>query len=288
MTIPTRASLVALACLYACSAPPAPVPDPPAITIAEPSPPPDEADDPAPPPHKDDCRQALLSGANLPAGGVDAALYQDALAARAKDKNRARQLLLELVEHHKKSPFVPLAYLQFGEMYFEEAQADPSKWSLTEKFYQEVMKYPPPENRAWAYAALKMGIACEGAGDRPRAIDSYKQAIEGATTYGGDACSAGIAEEGRERIVPAYAEVGRPLAAYAFFKPMAGSDARLAQMMVDLAKALAPRDAAGAAAVIIDLVNRVPSHGQCDALRALAGAYPPIQLRAGPDIAQSC
>src|SRR5690606_25343876 len=59
---------------------------------------------------------------------------------QAGDLQNARKTYFDLIEKAPKSTYVPNAYLAFGELFFQEATADPSKWALAEAAYLEVMK----------------------------------------------------------------------------------------------------------------------------------------------------
>jgi tetratricopeptide (TPR) repeat protein len=55
------------------------------------------------------------------------------------------------------TPWVPLSYFAFGEMFFIEAAADPSKYDLALQAYNEALKYPPSTNTVYADALLRIG-----------------------------------------------------------------------------------------------------------------------------------
>ena len=54
------------------------------------------------------------------------------------------------------SKYIPNAYLAFGELFFNEAQGDPSKWELAKQAYMKVIGYPPPNNKVYGYAWYKL------------------------------------------------------------------------------------------------------------------------------------
>ena len=62
-----------------------------------------------------------------------------------------------------------MAYLAFGEMFFEEGLTDPAKFGLAEQSYSQVVKYPPPGNGAFGYAQYKLGLVFVKTGDTARA-----------------------------------------------------------------------------------------------------------------------
>ena len=38
------------------------------------------------------------------------------------------------------------------QMFFDEAQSDPTKWEIAKQAYQKTIAYPPPDNRVYGYA----------------------------------------------------------------------------------------------------------------------------------------
>ena len=48
------------------------------------------------------------------------------------------------------------AYLAFGELFFNEALSDPTKWEPAKQAYQKVISKPPPENKVYGYAWYKL------------------------------------------------------------------------------------------------------------------------------------
>src|SRR5262249_27721813 len=88
---------------------------------------------------------------------LDEVLYYLAFEyEQASDYKNARTVYYELIQKRPNSKYIPNAYLAFGELFFNEAQGDPSKWDLSEKAYIEVMKYPAPANKVYGYAWYKL------------------------------------------------------------------------------------------------------------------------------------
>ena len=71
---------------------------------------------------------------------------------QAQDLTNARRVYYDLVTKTPTSKFVPNAYLAFGELFFNEALQDPSKWEPAKQAYQKVITKPPPENKVYGYA----------------------------------------------------------------------------------------------------------------------------------------
>src|SRR5262249_31156459 len=98
--------------------------------------------------------------------------------------------------------------------------------------YQEVLKYPPPGNVAFAYASLRHGDASHNS-DKQRALMSYTRASEAAQQVPSLPCSALINEEAKKRIVETYVDIGAPDKAYAFFTAK-NDEAAVRAMLHDL------------------------------------------------------
>ena len=75
---------------------------------------------------------------------------------QANDYKTARTVYLELKDKRPNSKYIPNVYLAFGELFFNEAQGDPSKWDLAGQAYESVIKYPPPNNKVFGYAWYKL------------------------------------------------------------------------------------------------------------------------------------
>jgi tetratricopeptide (TPR) repeat protein len=176
-------------------------------------------------------------------GCMDEVLYYLAYEyEQAGNLDKARTAYLELTENWKKSRFVPNAYLAFGELFFNEAQGDPSKWPIAGNFYKEVLKYKPPENKLWGYATYKLGYVYWNQGDYSQAIGAFKSVIEFGMKYGQLPNAKGLARSARRDIIPVYALKGDPKKAYTFFKPLSGdkggSNSKTFKMMEDLGQNL--------------------------------------------------
>lgn len=102
---------------------------------------------------------------------------------QAGDLASARSVYYELIEKAPKSPYIPNAYLAFGELFFQEAQGDPSKWDFAIAAYKEVIKYPPPDNKVYGYARYKLGYVFWNQGNYAQAINEFKNVIEFGDKY---------------------------------------------------------------------------------------------------------
>lgn len=116
---------------------------------------------------------------------ADEALYYLGLGyERAGELEKARHAYLELSENWKQSKYLPLAYLAFGELFVAEAsRGDTAKWTIAAEFFMEVLKFPPPDNRAWGYAALRLAQTRHAMGDTGTARQRISDVVDWATKY---------------------------------------------------------------------------------------------------------
>jgi TolA-binding protein len=156
-------------------------------------------------------------------GCIDEVLYYLAYEyEQAGDFDNARKAYLQLTENFKDSRFVPNAFLAFGELFFTEAQGDPSKWEVAGNFYREVLKYDPPENKLWGYAAYKLGYVYWNQAAYDKAINEFKRVIEFGMKYAQLPNAKGLMDSARRDVIPVYALKGNPAKAYDFFRPISG------------------------------------------------------------------
>jgi len=87
----------------------------------------------------------------------DEAQYYAALEHElAGDRTNARRAYYELIKNSPSSKLVPFAYFAFAEMFFVDAESDPSKYQLAEQAYREVLKYPPAQNALYVEAQRRL------------------------------------------------------------------------------------------------------------------------------------
>jgi tetratricopeptide (TPR) repeat protein len=157
---------------------------------------------------------------------------------QANDYQNARKVYYELIQKRPDSKYIPNAYLAFGELFFNEAQGDPSKWDLAAQAYTEVIKYPPPNNKVYGYAWYKLAYVFWNQGTFDKALNSFKKTIDYGVTYSQLPNAAKLADSARRDIIPVYALKGDPAAAYNFFHNLsgdaAGSNEKTFKMMDDL------------------------------------------------------
>ncbi len=145
--------------------------------------------------------------------------YEHEQGGNLKD---ARSVYFELIQKAPKSPFIPYAYLAFGELFFQEAQGDPAKWDLAGAAYKEVIKYPPPTNKQFGYARYKLGYVHWNKGEYANALNEFKKVIEYGDQFTDVPNASQLAKAARRDMIPVYAVAGAPDKAYNFFKPVSG------------------------------------------------------------------
>lgn len=212
-----------------------------------------------------DCVAGLRRAADVPAEGEERAAYDRALAAEERgDLLEARKQYFAVVSEHPRSRLIPLAYLAFGELFAREARTDPSKLDLATASYTEVVKYPPPDNVAYAYALWRLGETRLERNDQQAMVD-FKRAIEAAGQHSTQGCSELVRERAEDGLVETYSRVGQPERAWAFFRSSAGE--------------------ARGRAMLVALTARYKKHGK--AAEACAAARGAASDAAGADLARS-
>lgn len=173
---------------------------------------------------------------------IDEVLYYLAYEyEQAGDLKNARKVYYELIQKAPKSPYIPNAYLAFGELFFNEAQGDPSKFALAAAAYQQVTQYPAPDNKVFGYAHYKLGYVYWNQGDYANAINEFKKVIEFGAAFASLPNATQLAKSARRDLIPVYAASGRPDMAFNFFKPLSGDQGgettKTIEMMNDLGHA---------------------------------------------------
>jgi tetratricopeptide (TPR) repeat protein len=157
---------------------------------------------------------------------------------QAGDTANARRVYLDLITKTPNSKYIPNAYLAFGELFFNEALQDPTKWDPAKQAYQKVVAKPPPDNKVYGYAWYKLAYVFWNQGDLPHALDAFKKTIDFGTQYSQLPNAPKLAESARKDVIPVYALAGSPTDAYNFFKNLSGdqsgSNTNTFKMMDDL------------------------------------------------------
>ena len=200
---------------------------------------------------------------------IDEVLYYLAYEyEQAGDLDNARKVYYELIQNAPKSKYVPNAYLAFGELFFQESMADPTKWQLAAEAYKQVLKYPAPDNKVWGYAHYKLGYVYWNTGDYAKAIQEFKEVIEYGDKYSDQPNAAQLQKAARRDLIPVYAVSGKPDKAYNFFKPLSGdkggTDEKTLDMMNELGDAYLDTGHYDDAIVLYhDLMNRDKGDRYC-------------------------
>ncbi|MCL2776950.1 MAG: tetratricopeptide repeat protein [Polyangiaceae bacterium] len=157
---------------------------------------------------------------------------------QANDLKNARTAYYDLIKKRPDSKYIPHAYLAFGELFFNEAQGDPSKWDYAAQAYSEVIKYPPPNNRVYGYAWYKLAYVYWNKNELEKALNAFKKTIEFGSTFTQLPGAAKLADAARRDIIPVYAVKGDPAQAYSFMRSVsgdpAGSNEKTFKMMDEL------------------------------------------------------
>ena len=166
---------------------------------------------------------------------IDEVLYYLAYEyEQSQNYDKAREVYLELIDKAPKSPYIPNAYLAFGELFFQEAQGDPSKWELAAAAYKEVIKYPPPNNKVYGYARYKLGYVHWNKGDYANALSEFKKVIEYGDGFSDLPNAKQLAKSARRDLIPVYAVSGAPDKAYNFLKPISGDKGGETKLTIDM------------------------------------------------------
>ena len=172
-------------------------------------------------------------------GQLDEVLYYLAYEyEQASDAANARRVYYDLIKKRPDSKYIPNAYLAFGELFFNEAQGDPSKWDLAAQAYSEVIKYPAPNNKVYGYAWYKLAYVFWNKGELDKSLNAFKKTIEFGVVHTQLPGAAKLADSARRDVIPVYALKGDPGQAYNFLHNISGdqsgSNEKTYKMMDDL------------------------------------------------------
>jgi len=172
-------------------------------------------------------------------GQLDEVLYYLAYEyEQASDLKNARSVYYDLIKKRPDSKYIPNAYLAFGELFFNEAQGDPSKWDLAAQAYSEVIKYPAPQNKVYGYAWYKLAYVFWNKGELDKSLNAFKKTIEFGVVHNQLPGAAKLADSARRDVIPVYALKGDPAQAYNFLHNISGdqqgSNEKTYKMMDDL------------------------------------------------------
>lgn len=164
------------------------------------------------------CVEAMRSGDEMP-GGADAATYADAFADEQEGRlDQARKGYLQIISQFPGSPYVPLAYLAFAELFAVEGEKDPSRREFAYQAFEKVIEYPPERNPSHSYALLRASEV-RRASDPAEALDLGRKAIL-SSSMPLQRCGPLIRERALAQVIDAYASVGSGAKAVNFFRPL--------------------------------------------------------------------
>lgn len=192
--------------------------------------------------HPSYCSQPNAQDPGKSTGCIDEVLYYLAYEhEQAGDMAQARKAYLHLIQKAPTSKFVAGAYVAFGELYFSEAQGDPTKWGLAAQAYSEAIKYPLPDNKMLGYAQYKLAYVHWNQSDYTKSLSAFKKAIEIGQQNPTLPNAAALSQAARRDIVAVYALAGQPKKAHDFLRPLSGdaggSSERTFGLMDDLGHA---------------------------------------------------
>ncbi|MFO0591392.1 MAG: hypothetical protein U0441_27840 [Polyangiaceae bacterium] len=227
-----------------------PIAEPTTTATPDSDPPPDSTPPSRPQvkaPAVDPCIETLRSEAGGPdpakAKGLD--VYRDALEAeRAQKLDLARRNYLKLIQNYPDSTLIPAAYFAFGEMFRREAVGDPSKASLAEQSYAEVIKYPAGKGSLWTVTQYRMGQVFL-ASKPEKALSVFMKAAKSAQQNPDDGCVTEASAAALEGSAAAFAEAGQPDKCVTFYSSLTTDKGRMAVACVAVAEHLAAKKKGG-------------------------------------------
>ncbi len=139
--------------------------------------------------------------------------YLAYLLTQVKKEEQARTFFKRLIKDYPQSPYLPHAYLSFGEYFFENRDLENAL-----KFYEKVLQYA--DSPVYGYALYKKGWVYYNLTDFKSALATFIDVIGFATNpkkkdKKGDAQ---LAKEAKKDLVRTYAQIGTPDKAWPFFQ----------------------------------------------------------------------
>jgi hypothetical protein len=165
------------------------------------------------------CAKELRAQPDPAASAAETDAYLQAYAIEQReDLPAARKAYYEIVAKTPKSAYVPAVYLAFAELFARESASDPSKWELARQAYREVVKYPPPQNRVYAYALLRNAEIDRVKEEPAQALGGFKRVFEAIAQYPDTRCASELGDAAERGMIQAYADGGAPEKAWLFFR----------------------------------------------------------------------
>lgn len=169
--------------------------------------------------HPNFCHSPNAADPTKSRGCNDEALYFLGLEyQRLASPEKARKTYLTLIMRFPASPWIPSAYVAFGEFFFAEGNTDPSKLEYARQSYDKAVQFPPPQNEVLGFAHYRLAQVHKQKQDHPAAMSHLMKAIDFAVNNPHLRSSPALAQAARREIVPVYAAAGAPTKAEPFFK----------------------------------------------------------------------
>ncbi|MFO0574583.1 MAG: tetratricopeptide repeat protein [Polyangia bacterium] len=139
--------------------------------------------------------------------------YLAYLLTQVKKEDQARVFFKRLIKDYPQSPYLPHAYLSFGEYFFENKDLENAL-----KFYEKVLQYN--DSPVYGYAMYKKGWVYYNLTDFKQAMATFIDVIEFAQKPKGPKGKPDgqLMKEARKDLVRAYSQIGTPEKAWPFFQ----------------------------------------------------------------------
>ncbi len=139
--------------------------------------------------------------------------YLAYLLTQVKKEDQARVFFKRLIKDYPQSPFLPHAYLSFGDYFFENKDLENAL-----KFYEKVLQYR--DSPVYGYALYKKGWVYYNLTDFKNSLATFVEVVEFATNPKGKhgKGDAQLAKEAKKDLVRTYAQIGTPEKAWPFFQ----------------------------------------------------------------------
>ena len=139
--------------------------------------------------------------------------YLAYLLTQVKKEDQARVFFKRLIKDYPQSPFLPHAYLSFGEYFFENKDLENAL-----KFYEKVLQYTG--SPVYGFALYKKGWVYYNLTDFKNALATFIDVIDFATApkakHGKS--DGQLAKEAKKDLVRTYSQIGTPEKAWQFFQ----------------------------------------------------------------------
>lgn len=139
--------------------------------------------------------------------------YLAYLLTQVKKEDQARVFFKRLIKDYPQSPYLPHAYLSFGEYFFENKDLENAL-----KFYEKVLQYN--DSPVYGYAMYKKGWVYYNLTDFKQAMATFIDVIDFASKPKGPKGKPDgqLMKEARKDLVRAYSQIGTPEKAWPFFQ----------------------------------------------------------------------